>query len=98
MNEVSCAMNYINHFVNPLPTDNLVDSDLSNDEKNIITKAVTTIDNWNVLSSQGVSIAMNNNTDIQYIKTANNDIKNKTTALQSATTALRNKFSLFNLH
>ena len=98
MGEVSCAMNYINHFVNPLPTDNLQGAELSNDEKNIINKAVTTIDNWNVLSSQGVSIAMNNNTDIQYIKTANNDIKDKTTALRTATIALRNKLSLFNLH
>jgi hypothetical protein len=47
MGELNCAMNYMNNFVNP--SDNLPDAQLSQDDKNIITAAVNTIDNWNVL-------------------------------------------------
>jgi hypothetical protein len=57
MDEISCAMNYIHHFVNPtsfVPED----AELSIIEKNIINKAVDTIDHWNVLCETGISIAL----------------------------------------
>lgn len=93
MGEVSCAMNYINHFVNPAESNSLVNADLSAQDKNIINKAVETIDNWNILCEQGVSIALNNNTDIQYLKLANDNLKTKTNILRNATSTLRNKLN-----
>jgi len=65
MSEVGCAMTYINHFVNPLPSDP-ASANLSDIEKNIIDKAVASIDNWSTLCSQGVTISMSNNPDMQY--------------------------------
>jgi hypothetical protein len=92
MGEVSCAMGYINNFVtrdSSLPNANLSDVD-----KNIINKAVSTIDNWNVLCEQGVSIALSSNPDIQYIKQANLNFKQKSGLLKTATDSLRAKFAL----
>ena len=94
MSEVNCAMNYINNFVDPV--DNLPQAQLSDKDKNIITKAAQTIDNWNELCNHGVSIALADSTDVQYIKQANVELKEKTFRLQDATTRLRNKFN--NLH
>ena len=94
MSELNCAMKYIEHFVNPtniIP----IDAELSTDEKNIIEKAVITIDNWNILAEQGVSIAMSSNPDIQFIKDSNNQIKNKTILIKSATDRLKAKLSLY---
>jgi hypothetical protein len=91
MDELNCAMNYINHFVSP--DTELVGASLSDVDKNIIKKAVQTIDNWKVLCDQGVSIALNNNSDIQNIKTINTNLKQKTNALKSATSALRAKIN-----
>jgi hypothetical protein len=93
MGEVSCAMNYINHFVDPTSSNSLVQANLSVQDKNIINKAVETIDNWNILCEQGVSIALNNNTDIQYLKLANDNLKLKTNTLKNATATLRNKLN-----
>ena len=95
MDEINCAMNYINNFVNPDPT--LVNANLSDKDKNIITKAVNTIENWNDLCDHGVSIALDNNTDIKYIKTANTDLLNKTNKLKDVTSKLRAKLSNLNL-
>ncbi len=92
--EVNCAMNYINNFVEP--TNNLPLANLSNDEKNVINKAVTTIDNWKVLCENGVSIALNNDTDINYLKQTNTELKTKTQSLQNATSKLRQKLTLLN--
>ena len=75
MDEVNCAMNYINYFVVPDP--NLPNAQLSNEDKNIISKAVTTIENWQTLCDQGVSIALNNNSDINYLKQTNLELKQK---------------------
>ena len=94
MSEVNCAMNYINNFVDPV--DNLPEAQLSTRDKNIITKAAQTIDNWNELCNHGVSIALADSTDVQYIKQANVELKEKTFRLQDATARLRNKFN--NLH
>jgi len=91
MDELNCAMNYINHFVSP--DTELQSANLSDVDKNIIKKAVQTIDNWKILSDQGVSIALNNNSDIQNIKNINTNLKQKTVALKSATSALRAKIN-----
>ena len=95
MDEVNCAMQYITHFV--APTGTLVDADLSPTEKNIISEAVATIDRWNVICEHGVSIAMDHNNDVEYIKTASNELKNTTVTLRNATSTLRNKLSAFRL-
>jgi hypothetical protein len=92
MGEVSCAMGYINNFVTR--DSSLPAAELSAVDKNIITKAVATIDNWNVLCEQGVSIALSSNPDIQYIKQANLNLKQKSGVLKTATDALRAKFSI----
>jgi hypothetical protein len=96
MNEVNCAMNYIGHFVNPGP-ELLPKANLSTSDKNIITTAVATIDNWNVLCDQGVNIAMANNTNVQTIKNVNNSLKAQSNALASATNSLKLKLALFNI-
>ena len=98
MNEVNCAMNYINHFVNPVSNPNLIGANLSIEEHNVITQAVNTIDNWNILCDQGVSIAMSNNADIQYISAANNELKTKSSTLKTARSNLKAKLALFNIN
>ena len=97
MSELSCAIKYIEHFVNPtniIP----IDAELSVDEKNIIDKAVVTIGNWNILAEQGVSIAMSSNPDIQFIKESNNQIKNKTILIKSATDRLKLKLNQYKVN
>jgi hypothetical protein len=97
MSELNCAINYINYFVDPTSFgNNLPDAKLSDAERNAIDKAVVTIENWNILAEQGVSIAMSNNPDIQYINQANNDIKSKTTILRNVTNTLKTKLSILN--
>jgi isopentenyl diphosphate isomerase/L-lactate dehydrogenase-like FMN-dependent dehydrogenase len=92
MSEIDCAMNYITHFVTP-GTEVLPDAELSAEEKNIITSAVTTIDNWNILCEQGVSIAMADNPDIQYINSVNANMKQTNLALKSLTATLKTKLN-----
>lgn len=95
MANVNCAMQYINHFVdasNSAPSA----ADLSAEEKAIIHQATVAIDNWNILCEQGVSIAMSNNSDIQYIKTASDTLKNTTATLTTATNALQLKMQKWN--
>lgn len=94
MSEINCAMNYVNNFV--VPNANLPDAQLSDADKNIIKKAVSTIENWQVLSEQGVSIALTNNSDMQYLKSANNELKQKTSVLKSVSATLRNKLAQLN--
>lgn len=93
---VNCAMKYISHFVDAsfaAPTE----ANLSDKEKNIIQQAVTTIDNWNVLCEQGVSIAMANNPDIQYIQSASDQFKTTTQTLTAATNQLKVKLAKFKI-
>lgn len=90
--ELNCAMNYINYFVDsnaPKPAN----SELSLDDKNIINKAVNTIDNWNILCDQGIAIALNNNAEINSIKSINNDLLTRTSKLKQATSVLKNKLN-----
>jgi hypothetical protein len=97
LGEINCAMQYINHFVSPsavVP----VGANLDAAELNVINQAVATIDNWNALCDQGVSVAMSNNADIQNIVAVNTALKTKTNTLRNATTSLRAKFALYNIN
>ena len=99
MDELSCAMNYISYFVTSTGTSDIQsNAQLSSTEQTIINTAVSTIDNWNTLCEQGVSISLDTNTDIQYIKQANIDIHQKTLALKSATATLKSKLAVFNIN
>ena len=94
--QIDCAMKYINHFVDstsPAPAT----ADLSTEEKGIINAAISTIDSWNILCDQGVSIAMANDPDVQCIQTVNQKLKQTTQTLSNATSLLRSKLSAFNL-
>ena len=92
MSEINCAMTYITNFVEVTNPD-LIDYNLSSDEKNIISKAVDTINNWNIICQEGVSITMNNNSSIVAINTKNQLLKNKTTQLKELTSTLKTKLS-----
>ena len=90
--ELNCAMNYINYFVDsnaPKPAN----AELSLDDKNIINKAVNTIDNWRILCDQGVAIALTNNTEINVIKSINSNLLTKTNRLKQSTNILKNKLN-----
>ena len=93
---VNCAMKYISHFVDASSVAP-EHAGLSDTEKGVITAAVATIDNWNVLCEQGVSIAMSNNPDIQYIKNASNQLKNNTNILKTSTDKLKLKLAAYNM-
>lgn len=95
--QINCAMKYINHFVDSEENDAPVTADLSAEEKGIIQSAVDTIDNWNVLCEQGVSIAMSTHPDIEYISGASVQMKEKANALKNATLTLKNKLKTYNL-
>lgn len=97
MDEINCAMQYMNYFVSPEENPTLVDAELSAVEKNIIAKSVQTIDNWNNLCEFGVSIAMSDNADIQYIHHASEDLKQTTITLRGVSNKLKSKLSSFNL-
>ena len=96
MDEINCAMGYIEYFVNPGDI-SLNDAELSSVEKNIISQSINTIDSWNILCEQGVSIAMANNSDVQYIQQASNELKNTTHTLQNATSNLKQKLKSLNI-
>lgn len=96
MDEVNCAMGFIQHFVSPSDI-SLNGADLSAAEKNIIDQSIHTIDSWNVLCEQGVSIAMANNSDVQYIQQASNSLKGTKNSLISATNTLRTKLALLKI-
>jgi hypothetical protein len=94
ISEVNCAMQYIGHFVDA-SFSAPVDAELSSTEKNIINKAVETIDNWNLLCEHGISVTLENNPDIQYIANASEQLKTTSTVLKTATTTLKNKLSQY---
>ena len=96
INQLNCAMKYINYFVDdssPAPAN----AALSDTEQSIIDNAVTTIENWNVLCEQGVSIAMSSNPDIVFIKNSNSLLKQNTSILTIATNKLRAKLLQYNV-
>ena len=96
MANVNCAMKYISHFVDSSAVAP-PEADLSVEEKNVITAAISTIDNWNILCEQGVSIAMSSNPDIQYITNASNQLKGTTVTLKTATSKLKAKLASYKI-
>jgi len=92
--EVNCAMKYIGHFVDA-SFSAPADAELSAEEKNIINKAVQTIDNWNLLCEHGISVTLENNPDIQYIAHASEQLKTTSSVLKTATTTLKNKLAQY---
>lgn len=96
MDEINCAMQYIDHFVNPTDP-SLNEAALSPEEKEIIQKSVDTIDNWNNMAQYGVTIAMSNDENIQCIQQYSQDLKTKKTSLISASATLRAKLASFNI-
>jgi hypothetical protein len=101
MNEINCAISHINYFVSPtdasLNDTQLRKSQLCDDEKAMISKSVNTINSWNQLCENGISISMTNDPDIQYIKQASNILKQNTNSLTNATSKLRSKLALYNI-
>lgn len=97
MAEVNCAMQYINYFVSPESNPNLVDARLTAAERNIITQSVNTINSWNVLCDQGVSIAMSTDPDVKYIQQASNTLKTTTVNLKNVTASLKSKLASFSI-
>lgn len=94
MTQLGCAMGYITNFVTPASTI-LVGAALSAKDKNIISKAVSTIDAWSILSDQGVNIAMKNSADVKCIQQFNGSLHANTSVLQSATQSLRAKLTFY---
>jgi len=97
MDEVNCAMQYIQYFVDPSSNPTLVDAKLSTIEKNIITKSVDTIDSWNILCEQGISIAMANDPDVVFIQQASTELKSTTNTLKNVTNNLKSKLASLNI-
>jgi hypothetical protein len=94
--QMNCAMKYINYFVAP-GENSLATAELSLEEKNIINKAVDTIDSWNIICDHGVSIAMANNPDIQYIQASSNQLKLTTVSLKKSIQDLRTKMNSYKI-
>jgi hypothetical protein len=99
MDEVNCAMGYINYFVNgPAPGEEpLETAELDQEDQDVINTAIATINNWNILCEEGVSIALTKNEDVQYIHNANASLQSTTVALKNATNSLKAKLSLYNI-
>lgn len=96
MDEVNCAMQYINYFVDPTDA-SLNNAQLSAVDKNILVQSVATINNWNTLCEHGVSVAMSNNVDIQYIQGVNLQMKQKTVTLKNTISTLKSKLAAYNI-
>jgi len=94
--QMNCAMNYINYFVSP-GEQPLNKAELSAEEKNIINKAVDTIESWNIICNHGVSIAMANNPDIQFIQNSSQQLKQTTITLKSSIDKLRTKLNSYKI-
>jgi len=97
MDEVNCAMQYIGYFVSPESNPQLSNAALSVQEQNIISKSVETINSWNILCEQGVSIAMSNDVDIQNIQSASRELKTTASTLKGFTSSLKTKLASFNI-
>jgi hypothetical protein len=96
LGEVNCAMNYMTYFVNPADT-SLTKAALSDNDKSVISNAVNTINHWNALCDQGVSITMSNDDNIKSITQSNAELKSKTNVLKSITSTLQAKLAGYSL-
>jgi hypothetical protein len=63
--------------------------------QNIISKSVDTINSWNILCEQGVSIAMSNDIDIQNIQSASRELKTTAATLKGFTSIIFYNIILF---
>jgi hypothetical protein len=88
--EVHCAMKYIQHFV--APSGSLPQAELNAIDRNVISRATTTIEAWSQIYEKGVSIAMNQHEDIQYIHQSNESFRTQAVLLKTTTDKLRNKY------
>jgi len=66
-------------------------------EKNMISKSVETINTWNALCENRITIAMDNEIDIKYIKETSDLLKTKTITIRNAASNLRSKLSNLNI-
>jgi hypothetical protein len=92
--EISCAMNYITHFTSPdgtiIPT-----AELSNEDKNAIQRSVQTLNAWSEICNHGVSIAMVNDPNIQYIQQSNQFFSTQSSVLRQASSTLRGRYAAY---
>ena len=95
--QLSCAMNYIQYFVDPTGASSTVQTNaqLSSDEKQIISKAITAIDNWSELSDQGLTISLATNPQIVGIGESNKRFIEKATSLKNLTLRLKTKLDTY---
>lgn len=94
MDELNCSMKFISYFADP-SGDTPRGAELSEAEKGIIDNAVSAIDHWNVLCEEGLTIALNNNEDIQSIKEIGTDLRTKSQTLKTAAGVLRAKLETY---
>ena len=88
--EVDCAMKYIQYFV--APSGSLPEAELNEVDRNVIQRATTTIEAWSQIYEKGVSVAMNDNEDIQFIHQYNESFREKSVTLKTTTNQLKNKY------
>lgn len=91
--EMECALKYIQYFVNP--EGSLPAAELNEIDRQVIHRATTTIEAWSHIYENGVSMAMNQNEDIQYIHRSNDWFKERSVTLKSSTSLLRTKYSKY---
>lgn len=96
MAEINCAVEHIQYFVNPTDV-SLNDAQLSDAEKNMISKSVDTIKYWNVLCDNGVNISMAKDEDIKFIQQSSNQLKIKAATLHTASANLKQKLNAFHI-
>ena len=100
MSEAECAMKYIECFISPesIPDISLCCPEsykLNTEEKNQITEAVKTIQQWNHLYNDNIQIVISENSDVQFIESANAIIKNTADLLKNNTAILKGKIKIF---
>lgn len=92
--EITCAMNYITHFTSPdgtvIPT-----AELSAEDKNAIQRSVQTLNAWSEICNHGVSIAMVNDPNIQYIQQSNQVFMQQSAILKQASSTLRGRYAAY---
>lgn len=95
MSEVDCAMKYIHHFVCPEEDISMcAAADLSKDDKQLISDAVTTIKKWNNDFNENLQVVISENADVQFIENANQLISNTALNLKDATACFKGKLSV----
>ena len=92
-NEIDCAMNYITHFTTN--SSNIPSASLSDIDKNAIERSAQTLNAWSEICNHGVSIAMVNDPNIQYIQSSNQYFMSQSKLLQQSTSSLRGRYSSY---